>query len=615
MNTPSSIFDGDINLLAGIDIDSPLSSAKARTCEYYREPYRNAAVAAEQAGDYQIAAVYRFLLVLVGFHPSFDTPGHPFAPMIQTESKRSPLPIDLSASDIDAIRTLSTQTSDASLRARLHDVLWVLRKDHVAGAEAARQYVASAEILEADGDWTFAVTSYNRGLQLAAQFGRTKPLFIDLGNRLISTTKRAAMDETTFHFYQLMGVLLQRSIGEPSDFAPLASSVARKAMANGDARKARAYWEAEAEWHKLANDFAAAQKARLAAAEAAVVEAEEHARGVGGGFIAAAQLLRDAIESLRREGALPERIAELRRKQNDWQQRSLSEFQPFAAQTDISRLIPAARDHVKDTDFSRAVFKLAFGQSLSDPKQIKDEILRAAREEPLSFLLDAVFVDSQGRTTMRKGGLLNLKGEPFEEALEAEAFFQVSHQYWPHRVDSFIEPARLQILNDHKPTFQDLLFMVRNNPFVPPGHEGIFLRGLHAGFHGDFQVAIHLLVPQIENSLRYFLESSGVDVSNLKSDGTQPVKVLGALLGMTEAKELLGDALWFELRGCLIEKSGFDFRNRVAHGFVSDGECYSVPGITTWWLVLGLCLTPMVKTFTEKEIDKDKSGGENPVAL
>jgi hypothetical protein len=130
---------------------------------------------------------------------------------------------------------------------------------------------------------------------------------------------------------------------------------------------------------------------------------------------------------------------------------------------------------------------------------------------------------------------------------------------------------------------------VQNNPFIPPDHAEIFLRGLHAGFHGDFIVAVHLLVPQVENSLRYLLEERGVDVSNLQSDGTQPVKILGALLGMEETKKALGRALHFEVRGHLIEKNGYDFRNKVAHGFVSEHDCYSKAALSCWWLVLRLC--------------------------
>lgn len=49
-----------------------------------------------------------------------------------------------------------------------------------------------------------------------------------------------------------------------------------------------------------------------------------------------------------------------------------------------------------------------------------------------------------------------------------------------------------------------------------------------------------ILVPQIANSLRYALQSQGVDVSKLLSDGTQPVKVLDALFGMTRRKEIFG---------------------------------------------------------------------------
>jgi hypothetical protein len=101
------------------------------------------------------------------------------------------------------------------------------------------------------------------------------------------------------------------------------------------------------------------------------------------------------------------------------------------------------------------------------------------------------------------------------------------------------------------------------------------------------------LTPQVENSIRFVLEQNGVDVSNLESDLTQPVKVLGPIFGLPEMKTIFGDALCFELRGLLIEKTGYSFRNRVAHGFVTEGECYSVAATNLWWLVLRLCYTPL----------------------
>lgn len=614
MTIQENVFKGDATKLAGIDIDSPLAKAKTSTCEYYSQAYRQAANEAEESGEAQKAAVYRILQEIVGCRPSFDTPAQPFVPMLQMEGKRSFVPSDLTEPDIEVIRALAKLTTDPALRARLHDVLWELKKDHVAGAEAAECYAAAAEKLDVTGDWTFAVTSFKRALYLASRFGRNKPIFEDAAKTLEAAAKRAATSADAFHCCQLMHLMLPAGIGEPIGFAILASSIAATAKANGDIDKAKAYWEVEAEWQRRAKNPVAERTARLAAAEAGVADAEARVQGAGASFMAGAALLTSAIEQLRQAGAAKERVLELRRKLNEWQERSLAEFKTFSTKLDISKQVVSARDHVKESDFQQAIFKLAFGQPLADPKGLEDQVMNAAKAAPLAYLFGATIVDNQGRTSARKEGFLNLKGETAEQALEAEAFSHASRFHWPLRVDGFIEPAREQIRNDHKPTFQDLLFVVRNNPFIPPGHEGIFLRGLHAGFHGDFLVAAHLLTPQIENSLRYVLESHGVDVSNLKSDGTQPVKILGAIFGMPETRQIFHDSLCFELRGCLIEKTGYDFRNRLSHGFVHEGECYSHAGVTVWWLVLRICLTPIYQTIAEQQATTPESCGNTPQA-
>ena len=122
-STSENVFKGDATQLAGIDIDSPLLNVKTPTCEYYSEAYGQVAKEAEEKTETQKAAIYRFLQVIVGFHPSFDTPSQPFVPMWQMEGKRSLIPSDLSAADIEVVGALAKQTANAALRARLHDVL------------------------------------------------------------------------------------------------------------------------------------------------------------------------------------------------------------------------------------------------------------------------------------------------------------------------------------------------------------------------------------------------------------------------------------------------------------------------------------------------------------
>ena len=71
---------------------------------------------------------------------------------------------------------------------------------------------------------------------------------------------------------------------------------------------------------------------------------------------------------------------------------------------------------------------------------------------------------------------------------------------------------------------------------------------------------------------------------------TQRVKLLGPLFDIPETKEIFGENLCFELRGLLIEKRGYNFRNQLAHGFLTEAHCYSDATINIWWLTIRTCI-------------------------
>ena len=600
MSASNSWFKGDIASLAGIDVDGPLANAKEPSCEYFMTQYHVAAEQAEQKGDANLAAAYSFLQVITSFYHSFDTPDQPFVPWFQMEGKRGLIPSDLSETDMEAVRELAKLTKTPALRARLYDVLWERTKDHKACAEATLSYIEAAEQLNSDDNWLYASTCYQRALSLGAKLGREKEPYTKVTESLLNAARTAAKDPMGFRCCRMMELLIQSRTGEPTEFAPIAAACAIRAHDAGDMHTARCYRAVEADWHKLAKNPEAEKAARLAAGETYVEEAEKRASGADASAMAAASFLTNGIEALRRAGAAPARIEELRERLTKHQGDCHKEMKTFSTPFDLSKEVQAAREYVKDPNLREALLKFAFGHSLVDPKRVREEVLELAKQYPMTHLFGTSLIDEKGRTVAKKEGLHNLKGELLEEQTEAEMFHHVSQFNWHFRAAAYIDPARLQILNDHHPTFQDLLFLVRDNPFVPPGHEGIFLRGIHAGFHGDFLVASHLLVPQIENSLRHILESNGVDVSNLMSDGTQPVKVLGAIFGMEATTKICGESLCFELRGHLIQKTGYDFRNVIAHGFASEANCYSNAALSTWWLVLRICLTPLLQAVSKQ---------------
>ncbi len=275
-----------------------------------------------------------------------------------------------------------------------------------------------------------------------------------------------------------------------------------------------------------------------------------------------------------------------------YQQQSVKEMKTYAHEVDLSEPAKQSAKLVEHEDLSEALKRLVFSRDLTSPDDVRTEVIKQAKDYPISNLFGASVIDGAGRVTSHLGGIAGTGADETAE-IEGRMFRHAAQFIWAFRAQAFIEPARRQIWLQHTPQERELDFLVVNNPFVPSGHEGIFTRGLYYGLCGDMLLAAHLLAPQIENSLRYVLESNGVDISNLESDLTQPVKTLGPLLSLPQTAAIFGADCVFELRGLLIEKLGYSFRHRVAHGFVSEAECYSAPGSNLWWIALRLCYTPL----------------------
>jgi len=584
------VFAGDLHATASLDLEAPIKDAAQPRISEYAELYHQAAQAAEAAANASTVAAFKFLGLLCTVGETFDVTVRPFSPMFESSEGRSFFPGDLSGRDLEAVAVFARRVSNPLLRARLFDIVWVRRRDPAACAEATKGYIARAKVEDTREDWQIAIPAYQRAVQLAGALGRAKPLFFEASEALSAAARTRIAGIPDARNLRLMRLMLRNGIGDPAQFSVLAADFAEASQRAGILESAQAYREIEAEWHKLAGETAKEKIARLAAGEL-MVEFAERRLGLGsGGAMSASSMLVDAIEALRRAGADRARIEQLRARLNELQQASLAEMGTYSHGFDITDQVKAAEVHVASRPFEEALLRFVFGVPTVVPAELKKEVIAAAQQNPLSSLIDANIVDEKGRTVVREEGFWGKKGEQLEAAIEAKMFSHAAKFIWRSRVSSFINPARIQIQTDHHPSFEQILSVVRNNPFVPPDHEEIFLRGLHAGFHGDFIVAVHLLVPQVENSLRYVLEERGVDVSNLQSDKTQPVKILGALLSMEHSKRVLGASLLFEVRGHLIEKTGFDFRNQVAHGFVDEGDCYSAPALAVWWLVLRLCL-------------------------
>ncbi|MEQ1824252.1 MAG: hypothetical protein ABL949_17230 [Fimbriimonadaceae bacterium] len=185
MNAAENVFKGDAAAIAAVDAEAPLVDAKRNECDDYVTVYAGAAKIAEKSSDFAKPAVYRFLAVITGFCPKFDTPNEPYGPWLKTAAGRSPVPTDLTEDDITALSQLAPLVRDPALRARLFDLLWELAKAHHACAEAASAYLANAERLDAPEVWLYVAKAYQRALHTFAKntcehFGATRSIWFQV---------------------------------------------------------------------------------------------------------------------------------------------------------------------------------------------------------------------------------------------------------------------------------------------------------------------------------------------------------------------------------------------------------------------------------------------------
>jgi lysyl-tRNA synthetase class 1 len=148
--------------------------------------------------------------------------------------------------------------------------------------------------------------------------------------------------------------------------------------------------------------------------------------------------------------------------------------------------------------------------------------------------------DKEGRLVMEFARDMNLKTTFFLSGLEE----------WKKKFE-------LGGIPDTPSLFDSLL--------IPPDRVTLFREGLLAFEQEDYVKCIHVLVFQVENSLRELLRILGRPVSKSTDDGNQP-KNMNDVLYDPVVKDALDPKLWSFLKVLYTDNRGMNLRNLVAHG-------------------------------------------------
>ena len=569
--------------------ENVVQTAEKKKCSNYRHLFAAKAGEAQEAGNEQARVVFVLLYAATSLHlndPSSST--SPFCPMLTDFDGRTPDVDDFTDEQLEVFRLVIPKITDPEIRARIADIVWVRKRGYQLAEKAVSAYLASARRLEdTEKLWPPCIDRVKRAVTLAVLHGRNSQMFSPVIAHIEDMLARAKDENTSFLPAELMKVLLEHKQGDCIKYAELSGKFAVSAEKDNAWLRAKAYWDLQAIWLGRAEDNEGSREARIRAANTHVQEAEACIDQASPDYSVAALHIQSAIDAFRRIGGEEDRIEKLHHRLLEYQHEGAGQFGTVSAEAPIHDMHTLAVNAVEGKSFRDAMYALATLHKPSNLDYLRQEVERTRKEFPLQHLFPRIQVDSSGRVTGRVSSGLSDDTESREDAMRPDLLLRARTSQ-SIAVLGLIEPARHAIAREHYVRVHDFAPLISDNPFVPEGTEGLYARGLHAGVEGDFVVATHLLIPQLENSIRHVLAQRGLITSGLDSEGIQDVHLLGNMLYRPEMKVVFGENLTFDLQGLLVERFGANLRNKVAHGLMPHEAFFSPDAIYLWWLTLHL---------------------------
>lgn len=605
MNTDSHIpgFGVTAADVRAYDWQAIVAAVQSRDCQTYCDALAKQAKLFKDASDDRGNRVFRLLAAVASFWPNYDSNEAPYRPWaIWADGSHSPSPEELTKSDLDALAGIVREICDPEFRARVGDVLWACRKDYKAAQVAVDAYLESARVLETDDMWPPFAERLQRARQVGAQLGRLKAFHLKAIQAIEDAITRHEANEGGLLCARLMHMLLGDGVGDAARYAQLAETLALKMEAIPNWHFARDYWQLRGGWNAKDGKQEEARAAQLKIANTYVKLADGFTTAAQPSFLGASHWMDKAVHTLREAKADAADIEKAHKCLLDFQKRGMAEMQTIRIPREgsdieekLEQSAQAAAAVVKGQCFEDAILRLAYVADPSQPAELRQRIENNEGGGVFTQLFGASTVRSDGQISDTKPPLDSNDPKEREEAVVKEMYSQARTIDWIARAQVLIEPARQQVVAEHAALRVDLLFLVQDNPFVPNGREGLFLRGLHAGLHGDIVLALHLLLPQVEHSIREIFTAHGVITSKLESDTTQDERDLGWMLTHPQMAKIFGEGMAFDLRGLLVERFGLNLRNDLAHGLLAEQQMITPGAVYAWWLVLRLCCIPIIR--------------------
>lgn len=230
--------------------------------------------------------------------------------------------------------------------------------------------------------------------------------------------------------------------------------------------------------------------------------------------------------------------------------------------------------------------------------QIRQQVEELAKAAPLAALLGQRIVDDKGRVLAKVGSV--------NDELEGRVTLQLIQNIGV--VAPFLNEAIQRLRESFKLAAAQVVEQLYQSPLFEENRRECLEKAIQSYFDGDYLVAVHLLVPQIEYGFRRIVELAGGSTFRMGRQGGLVLKNLDDILRGPFVQEALGKDFVRYALAFLTDQSGPNLRNNVAHGIIDPTEVGLMHADRVFHLIL--CLGGLRAEGSEDE--RSEEGGSEP---
>lgn len=158
--------------------------------------------------------------------------------------------------------------------------------------------------------------------------------------------------------------------------------------------------------------------------------------------------------------------------------------------------------------------------------------------------------------------------------------------YWQYRlnmrflINQYLKKSSELYTMDNEKVFIKYVCQNCSMTYIEDEHKLLWIKGFVQAFSGEYVLAVHLLVPQIEYYLRKKAESIYGSLHNLENEKQQDEPTLSKILQLLKMN--FKDDLYNDFRLFLNDAADVNMRNNIAHGLWGHNEVVKYSPYCIW---------------------------------